>query len=170
VRCFANSLDCYRGRDELADPGQAQALILRLDGRDQAMAADMELSTLRHGRAALRAALGCSALWNLSSSRGPAQQGAGSYAVSLSLSASAQGMDAHPGPDGAETFLAPLFLELLIASRTGQAHRLKACANTDCQWLFWDSSRPGSARWCSMRVCGGQAKTRRYRERQAQRD
>lgn len=167
LRRFANSLDCYRGRDELADLDRAQALIRRLDGTATPGVTESWLPDLRQGRAALRAVVGCSTLWQLPSPEGSAQpEAVGSYAVSLALSASAQGLDVLSGSDTAEGFLALLFLELLITSRTGAARRLKPCANVHCQWVFWDSSRPGSGRWCSMQVCGGQAKTRRYRDRQ----
>nr|BFE50222.1 hypothetical protein GCM10017745_36490 [Saccharothrix mutabilis subsp. capreolus] len=37
---------------------------------------------------------------------------------------------------------------------TGQAQRLKRCADETCGWVFWDVSRNHSRRWCTMRVCG----------------
>jgi predicted RNA-binding Zn ribbon-like protein len=64
--------------------------------------------------------------------------------------------------------LTDLCLELYVAERTGILSRLKACANPDCRWLFWDTSRPGTGRWCSMQVCGGQHKARTYRARRKQ--
>lgn len=45
--------------------------------------------------------------------------------------------------------------------------RIRMCAAPDCRWVFFDTSRNASGRWCSMRVCGNRDKTRRYRERQA---
>ncbi len=54
-----------------------------------------------------------------------------------------------------------------IAAR-GSWHRLRMCAASDCRWVFYDTSRRGGARWCSMAVCGNRIKTRRHRERQAQ--
>jgi predicted RNA-binding Zn ribbon-like protein len=54
----------------------------------------------------------------------------------------------------------------------GSWKRLKACP--DCRWVFYDSTRNGSKRWCLMyaggpdgRACGTIAKVRRYRDRQA---
>jgi predicted RNA-binding Zn ribbon-like protein len=49
--------------------------------------------------------------------------------------------------------------------RTGPLDRLKVCV--DCAWLFIDTSRNRSRRWCSMDVCGAHAKMRRYRARRA---
>lgn len=46
--------------------------------------------------------------------------------------------------------------------------RLKECPGPDgCGWLFFDETRNGSRRWCSMDHCGGAAKARRYAARHA---
>lgn len=50
--------------------------------------------------------------------------------------------------------------ELLTSDRLGQ---VRVCAAPDCDWLFLDTSRNGSRRWCDMRVCGNRSKVRRYR-------
>jgi predicted RNA-binding Zn ribbon-like protein len=52
---------------------------------------------------------------------------------------------------------------------TGEARRIKLCANLDgCGWLFYDQSKNGSRRWCSMEGCGSQSKMRRqYAKRRA---
>ncbi|MEV6160747.1 CGNR zinc finger domain-containing protein [Streptomyces sp. NPDC052052] len=52
-------------------------------------------------------------------------------------------------------------------SVTGEAARLKRCSEHACAWVFWDTSKNRSRRWCSMRVCGNRAKARRYAARQA---
>jgi predicted RNA-binding Zn ribbon-like protein len=44
--------------------------------------------------------------------------------------------------------------------------RVRRCAGTDCDWLFMDTSRNSSRRWCDMRSCGNRAKAHRYYERQ----
>ncbi|MEU6392404.1 CGNR zinc finger domain-containing protein [Streptomyces sp. NPDC046939] len=49
---------------------------------------------------------------------------------------------------------------------TGEAARLKRCSEHTCAWVFWDTSKNRSRRWCSMRVCGNRAKARRYAARQ----
>ncbi|WP_425288558.1 CGNR zinc finger domain-containing protein [Streptomyces melanosporofaciens] len=33
----------------------------------------------------------------------------------------------------------------------------------DCQWVHYDNSRPGRARWCSPQLCGNRTKTQAYR-------
>ncbi len=42
---------------------------------------------------------------------------------------------------------------------------LKQCAADDCGWLFLDRSRNHARRWCDMRVCGNNAKARRFYHR-----
>jgi predicted RNA-binding Zn ribbon-like protein len=42
---------------------------------------------------------------------------------------------------------------------------LRLCASDTCAWLFLDTSRNGSRRWCSMRTCGNRAKARRHHAR-----
>ena len=43
--------------------------------------------------------------------------------------------------------------------------RVKQCGGEDCRWLFLDTSRNRSRRWCDMADCGNVAKVRRFRRR-----
>ncbi|RJQ76746.1 zf-CGNR multi-domain protein [Pseudonocardiaceae bacterium YIM PH 21723] len=43
--------------------------------------------------------------------------------------------------------------------------RLRPCANPDCRLFLIDHSKPNSARWCSMAVCGNRMKARRHYQR-----
>ena len=43
--------------------------------------------------------------------------------------------------------------------------RLRACEVHTCRWLFLDTSRNHSRRWCKMKVCGNRMKARRYQIR-----
>lgn len=47
----------------------------------------------------------------------------------------------------------------------GRASRLRECGAEDCYLLFFDTSRPGNRRWCSMRRCGNRSKVETYRAR-----
>jgi predicted RNA-binding Zn ribbon-like protein len=41
--------------------------------------------------------------------------------------------------------------------------RVRMCEATDgCGWLFYDETRNGRRRWCSMKDCGNRAKARRH--------
>jgi predicted RNA-binding Zn ribbon-like protein len=44
--------------------------------------------------------------------------------------------------------------------------RLRQCAGDDCGWIFEDTTRNRSRRWCEMGDCGNVAKVRRFRLRQ----
>jgi len=52
--------------------------------------------------------------------------------------------------------------ELLIS---GRADRVGSCSDPDCAWVFLDTSRNHSRRWCSMEDCGNRHKARRHYER-----
>jgi len=44
--------------------------------------------------------------------------------------------------------------------------RVRHCANERCLWLFFDDSKSGTRRWCSMSACGNRAKAHRHYVRQ----
>ncbi len=52
--------------------------------------------------------------------------------------------------------------ELLTAS---ESSRVGVCAGEGCGWLFFDSSKNRSRRWCAMEDCGNRAKARRHYRR-----
>jgi predicted RNA-binding Zn ribbon-like protein len=43
--------------------------------------------------------------------------------------------------------------------------RVRACEADTCRWLFLDTSRNHTRRWCKMKVCGNRMKARRYQVR-----
>jgi predicted RNA-binding Zn ribbon-like protein len=50
-----------------------------------------------------------------------------------------------------------------------QLDRVRQCADDrGCGYLFLDTSRNRSRRWCSMESCGNRAKARRHYQRQQQ--
>jgi predicted RNA-binding Zn ribbon-like protein len=59
--------------------------------------------------------------------------------------------------------LGPIAVAAVDLLRTGPLDRVSVCAA--CPWLFLDTSRNHSRRWCSMDDCGARAKMRRYRAR-----
>ncbi len=46
-----------------------------------------------------------------------------------------------------------------------QMSHLRACAVDTCRWLFLDTSKNHSRRWCNMKVCGNRMKARRFQAR-----
>ncbi|MET0898736.1 MAG: CGNR zinc finger domain-containing protein [Mycobacterium sp.] len=49
--------------------------------------------------------------------------------------------------------------------RINSPGRLRPCANTECHLFLIDRSKPNTARWCSMAVCGNRMKARRHYSR-----
>jgi predicted RNA-binding Zn ribbon-like protein len=47
----------------------------------------------------------------------------------------------------------------------GRLDRLHECPGAGCGWLFVDTSRNGSRRWCSMSSCGTASKVKTFRKR-----
>ena len=58
-----------------------------------------------------------------------------------------------------------LLLIIRAAQEGGSWTRLRACANPDCGWVFYDRSRNQQGSWCAMAVCGNRLKNRRLRAR-----
>jgi predicted RNA-binding Zn ribbon-like protein len=48
----------------------------------------------------------------------------------------------------------------------GDPTRIKFCANPDCGWVMYDSSRNRTRRWCDKECCGNLIKVRRHRRKQ----
>jgi predicted RNA-binding Zn ribbon-like protein len=40
---------------------------------------------------------------------------------------------------------------------------VRACENVECRWLFLDTSKNHTRRWCDMRLCGNRMKARRFK-------
>ena len=55
-----------------------------------------------------------------------------------------------------------LQLEELLTSAPG---RIGVCADTDCQWVFLDTSRARNRRWCSSADCGNRFRVREHQRR-----
>jgi predicted RNA-binding Zn ribbon-like protein len=47
----------------------------------------------------------------------------------------------------------------------GPLTTVRRCEGRGCGWLFLDTSRNRTRRWCDMRICGNRAKARRHHER-----
>jgi predicted RNA-binding Zn ribbon-like protein len=62
-----------------------------------------------------------------------------------------------------------LDLPLWILSKSAEAllttadfTRVRRCQRDSCRWLFLDSSKNRSRRWCDMKVCGNRVKAQRF--------
>jgi predicted RNA-binding Zn ribbon-like protein len=75
------------------------------------------------------------------------------------------GVRLTPVGDSVRARLLRLLLIVSDAQRDGTWAHLKACANDDCRWAFYDRSRNHGGTWCDMATCGNKLKNRDFRAR-----
>jgi predicted RNA-binding Zn ribbon-like protein len=167
VRRFVNTLDVETGKDRLTSP---DALVGWLH--------DTGLLTTKPAAspALLRKAIAVrEALRDLLRSHHadtpvgpPTVQVLNGAAGDLSVSFSAaEGWTIAPRRGGIDGAISELLAIAIRATADGTWHRLKVCANDDCEWAFYDRSRARSGRWCSMETCGNRAKQQAWRSKRA---
>jgi predicted RNA-binding Zn ribbon-like protein len=74
--------------------------------------------------------------------------------------------------DALDRALWPIALSVAELLTSSASKAVRECAAANCGWLFLDTTRNRSRRWCDMRVCGNRAKAHRHyrRTRQARAD
>ena len=72
--------------------------------------------------------------------------------------------------DHEKTDLAPMLAPVLRAAAelltSSDLARVRECDSESCFWLFLDTSKSGTRRWCDMKVCGNREKARRHHKKQ----
>ena len=167
VQALVNTVERPDGSDRLAEVADARPWLVDnhlLTPRAELTDADLEL--VRAVREALRAML-------VQNAGGPPPNKA-ALAV---LRAIAEGGTARAdlGDDGEVRLsaqgdsvhdrLVELLLTIRDAQRDGTWTLLKACANDECHWAFYDKSRNHGGTWCEMSACGNKLKNRAFRAR-----
>jgi predicted RNA-binding Zn ribbon-like protein len=71
----------------------------------------------------------------------------------------------EPDEDAPRARLLGVLLSVRDAQADGTWSHLKACANAECQWAFYDRSRNHGGTWCEMATCGNKFKNRDFRAR-----
>lgn len=61
-----------------------------------------------------------------------------------------------------EAVLGPIALSALATLGQADLTRIKRCEGEKCGWLFFDTTKNKSRRWCEMEVCGNRAKQKRH--------
>jgi len=84
--------------------------------------------------------------------------------VRLRPVATVDGLDWQVDVDGGTTGAARAVLAW-DALRITSPGRLRPCANDECRLFLIDRSKPNTARWCSMAICGNRMKARRHYRR-----
>lgn len=167
VQSLINTSELLTGSDRLAHRDDARPWL-----RDHGLLAadedvdEADLQFLRGVREAFRA-------MTVTNAGGPAPDAA---ALAPLRDASAGGaVRAALGDDGQVRLVASgdslrdrvidLILAVRDAQRDGTWPLLKACANKECRWAFYDRSRNHGGTWCSMSTCGNKLKNREFRAR-----
>jgi predicted RNA-binding Zn ribbon-like protein len=165
VQGFVNTRDLEEGTDLLADPGTARDWLVQ--GRLLEPAAHptpSELELARAVRESLRRLLrrddegvedGLAPLRTVSDAHSARLRVADGGAIELE----------NPGRRDLGDALFGLLLIVHRAQEDGSWKRLKVCANSECQWAFFDRSRNQQGSWCEMAVCGNRLKNRELRAR-----
>jgi predicted RNA-binding Zn ribbon-like protein len=164
VQGFINTLDLEERTDALADPASARDWLVRarlLESGVEPSSSELELA--RFVRESLRSVLRRD------------REGEDGLAPLRAVT------DVHRarlcvGEDGAiglenarRQDVGDALFELLLivhrAQQDGSWERLKVCANSECQWAFFDRSRNQQGSWCEMATCGNRLKNRELRAR-----
>jgi predicted RNA-binding Zn ribbon-like protein len=66
----------------------------------------------------------------------------------------------------AEPILRPVIRAAVELLTSDEILRVRTCADDSCAWLFLDTTRNRTRRWCDMKVCGNRSKVRRFRDSQ----
>jgi predicted RNA-binding Zn ribbon-like protein len=167
VQSLVNTVELPDGADRLADATDARPWLVDVGLlAPDAELTDADLDRVRAAREALRAML-------VHNAGGPPPN---KSALTV-LRGVAEGGTARAdlGDDGAVRLgahgkavrdrLVELLLIIRDAQRDGTWARLKACANDECQWAFYDRSRNHGGTWCEMAACGNKLKNRAFRAR-----
>lgn len=81
-----------------------------------------------------------------------------------SMAAGGYRLDFSRSPSEA-ALLGPIAWSAIDLLATAPFERIKQCPAHDCGWLFLDTSKNNSRRWCDMATCGNRTKATRFRDR-----
>lgn len=138
--------------DDLADPGRARAWLASQGGQGT----EAELRQVVKARAGLQAVVRGT---EPPDALAPVLHGAARVPA---LAGGQISWHLKVAPERELALRAVLAWDALAKSSPG---RLRPCANDECRLFLIDRSKAGTARWCSMAVCGNRMKARRHYER-----
>ena len=150
--------------------GRREATQLRQEAARRATAAAEALASVRALRESLYRALAAAAsgrrcraadLARINAAVGAAFSGA-------HLQSRGDGLELRFTPDQGtirldEPITTPVVRAAIDLLTTEAIRRVRLCADRSCAWLFTDTTRSGTRRWCDMKVCGNRNKVRRFR-------
>lgn len=162
IRRFCNTRNCESGADRFETIGGLERWL-----SDEGMATGTPTESDRARIVAFREHLRCHArAHHEGSSDAELVEDLAAHVAGIELGLTVLGgrITASPAPVGvANGTIGALALAVGEAQRHRRWQRFKACAG--CEWVFYDKSKNGSGRWCSMSACGGRAKVAAFRAR-----
>jgi predicted RNA-binding Zn ribbon-like protein len=72
------------------------------------------------------------------------------------------------GSSSPDVVLAPVIAAAVELLTSPRRERISICEAEDCVWLFLDTSKNHSRRWCDMNQCGNRVKARRFYARRTE--
>jgi len=167
VQSLVNTVELPDGADRLADPADARPWLV--DAGLLAAKATLTAADLHFVRA-VREALRVMLVHNAGgpppnkSALAPLRELASTGTARPRLSDDGEVQLTAAG-DAVRDRMVDLLLIVRDAQRDGTWALLKACANDECQWAFYDKSRNHGGTWCEMSACGNKLKNRAFRAR-----
>lgn len=167
VQALVNTLDMETGLDRLADVADARSWLIE-NGLLGATAevAPRELAGVIAVREAVRALIihHTGGPEPTAEALAPLQDLAAAAAVRAVVDRDGT-VRLTPDGDALPALLLQVLLTVKDAQLDGTWGHLKACANDECQWAFYDRSRNHGGTWCDMTTCGNKIKNRDFRAR-----
>jgi predicted RNA-binding Zn ribbon-like protein len=155
VRRFCNTVNRENGADAWRSTSELDGWLAREGYRVRPSRAD----DLRRVKAVR------DAIWESVRSGSPGPIAVAVPRIRVCCEAAGSTIELVPVGDTVEAVVAELVLDICDSERAGAFGRLKSCDH--CRWVFYDTSRNRTGRWCSMQACGGREKAKAYRRRQA---
>ena len=86
--------------------------------------------------------------------------------LSVAETADGFGWRSRGAEDRLDQLLWPVIRSTALLLTGPALSRVRECAGERCGWIFLDTSKNRTRRWCDMRTCGNVAKARRHQARQ----
>ncbi len=167
VQAFVNTRDLDAQTDVLSDTDAAKAWLVAsglLPAALRLQPADLERArTLRESIRSLLASDGGER--RQEAQLDPLRELAHAHQARLTIDDRGALAVENPKHDDLADGLFDLLLIIRAAQQDGTWTRMRACANPDCRWVFYDRSRNQQGHWCDMAVCGNRLKNRNLRAR-----
>jgi predicted RNA-binding Zn ribbon-like protein len=166
VREFVNTYDLEPDTEALGSPDDLVKWLRHNDLLGSGTATDAELGRAVELREAIRELLAANHDGGLAPAAADRLTAAARRARLRPEFTPSGGTRLVPGASGVDAALGSLLVVISEAMTDGRWRRLKVCRNDACRWAFFDASRAGAGKWCSMAVCGNRSKAAAWRARQ----